>query len=80
MKDECEFCGFETELVQMEPDRFSERTEPFNVCELCYSTLAGTALKYPGQYENVHIMKQISYIGNRIIEVMKSMGKEKKNE
>lgn len=80
MKNECEFCGFETDLVQIDPDRFSGRKEPFNVCELCYSTHGINALKYPGQYENVHIMKQISYIGNRIIEVLMSVGKEEKNE
>jgi hypothetical protein len=61
--EECDFCHFKTE-VKLYSRPLSEDAY---LCLVCASTLAGNAHRYPDQYQNVPIMKQISFCTNLIL-------------
>ena len=68
--EECDFCGFETSLEECH-DRMLPEEKVYLLCDICRCTLFGNALSFPGQYENIPIMKGIAYIGNAILKAIK---------
>lgn len=66
--EECEFCHYETNKLEF-----------FNapggkdgwLCDVCASTYAGNAYHFPDHYENRHIMSQVSYSTNMILDAIK---------
>lgn len=67
----CDFCGYETkELETIEAPVTGNKG---NVCKICFSTSAGNALIYPNQYDNKEVMKQISFVGNMILDEIKKL-------
>lgn len=72
---ECDFCRFETKKLKYieHTIKYGENKEVSTgwLCDCCYHTFCSNAFMYPKQYDGQHIMKQISYIGNMILEKMK---------
>jgi ribosomal protein L37AE/L43A len=69
--EECNFCGYPTvELVFYKYNH--AEIENAWLCEVCASTLAGNAYHFPRQYENQHIMKQVSFCTNLILDKLKA--------
>lgn len=70
--DACESCDFVTaEIAKYSMMRFFP-AQPNRVkwlCELCASTMAGSAFEYPEQYpdKSGEILRAICYVGNSII-------------
>jgi predicted Zn-ribbon and HTH transcriptional regulator len=67
--EECESCGYETERLTLYDSHNGDNPLAW-LCEVCASTYAGNAYHYPRQYENRHIMQQISYCTNLILDTM----------
>jgi len=70
-KEECESCGFETELFEVKEPTYSGTPLRYRLCNLCNETLAGTAKFYPRQYQNPEILKTICYVGNAILQELR---------
>jgi len=78
---ECECCGFPTTVLTFWPKLDTTisgggkiiKTD-FWYCELCSSTLAGVASRYPGRagYENADVMKVICHVGNLILAALRT--------
>jgi hypothetical protein len=75
LKDsQCTCCGFETQKLHIYCDR-SERTnltgvDAFAQCDLCFSTFAGNAERYPSQYPNGDVLKHICFCTNSILQAI----------
>ena len=65
----CEACQFETgALTRYDKYRnFPEKEEFKWLCEICASTMAGTAYEYPDQYPNREVMFMMAWCTNRIL-------------
>ena len=61
MSEECEACGFVTEVKE-----YPMQGEPKKLCKLCAYTLAGNAARFPEQYPYRDLMMQINFVGNAI--------------
>jgi hypothetical protein len=75
--DECDSCHFETRALVKYDDRIAGLRDPSKttawLCALCAETLAGNAYRYPDQYrESGNVMRTVCYVGNVILEALKS--------
>lgn len=75
---ECQCCGYVTNNLQ----RFENmgttiagggktRKDTFWYCDLCCSTPASNAHRYPGQYPDTATMQTVCYVGNVILDALK---------
>lgn len=65
MKEECDSCGFVTEVHVLAPSNIL-RKESMTLCRLCADTFAANALEH--NYEDQPLYSTICYIGNVILE------------
>lgn len=70
---ECGSCGYEGAHTQITMTD-SENTkgvgqEPWELCDICYCTLAGNSARYPSQYEEARreMYMMVAYVGNMIM-------------
>ncbi len=70
--DECESCGYETDLKAYSMCRSLPKSEYKWLCNLCAGTMAGNAYEYPEQYENVPLFQTVCYVGNAILDAVKA--------
>ena len=76
---ECECCGYATKKLryfEKLPTTIAGggrvREGDFWYCELCCSTPASNADRYPGQYADTDAMKTICYVGNVLLAAIKA--------
>ena len=68
MKGECAFCGSKTEVTEYDMNECPNA----KLCLICGWTPAGNAFEYPDQYRaSRHIMQQISFVGNLILNAIR---------
>jgi len=76
--DECECCGFKTEAITAYRTNRNFPKGPCPdkwLCNLCASTMAGTAHEYPEQYfegRAGEVLKTICFVGNTILAAIAS--------
>lgn len=67
-KESCDACSYPTQhLHKTNPPFMSKRTEPYWFCDLCWTSFAGNAAQYPGQYEDGRVLQHICFVGNVIL-------------
>jgi len=71
--NECDSCTYRTkQLHKVDPPFMGKRKEPYYFCELCYSSYAGNAAQYPGQYAQTgDVMRHMCLMTNFILEALK---------
>jgi len=69
---QCASCEFQTTNLHVVNDRSEDGRNTRTLCDICYSTHAGNAIRYPSQYrESREIMKMLAYCTNVILEARK---------
>ena len=75
---ECQCCGYETKKLKKFENMSttiagggSTRKDTFWYCDLCCSTMASSATRYPGMYPDTAAMQTICYVGNVILDALK---------
>jgi hypothetical protein len=69
--ENCDACGYPTK--NLKKYEFAAGKEPGWLCECCAGTYAGNAFFYPEQYDNIEIMRQISYCTNMILDKLRDI-------
>lgn len=83
VKDECQCCGYETELKTYRNQSFDPKihiaeAEEKSLCALCASTLTGTFMDHPAVHgSETQVMQTICYVGNAILAAIKAAGRDK---
>lgn len=77
---ECWSCGWETLDLEAYPTAprpydISEENKGKWLCDLCASTLTGSALDYPTHYD-APTLRTICYVGNAILATLRSKDSE----
>lgn len=70
-REECEACGYETEL-SLFPDWHTEHgREDVWLCEVCANTHLGKVRTYPSQVPDTQLYRSIAILGNMILDAIK---------
>jgi hypothetical protein len=79
--NECEACGFETELTEYprrgyDPAKHSANEATKQICALCAGTLCGGVadLDFVRHQEHADVLRAISYVGNVILRELAKRG------
>src|SRR6185436_17441496 len=77
--EECQSCNFPTkDLTRYDVFPLSSRGKAGVkhkwLCELCASTMAGTACEYPEFYPDVNLYGTVCFIGNTILKAIRDAG------
>jgi hypothetical protein len=75
--EECDSCHFQTDDLKMYHDRIAGLRHPEKadgwLCELCASTLAGNAWRWPEQYgDSGNTMRTVCYVGNVVLAAIRA--------